>query len=213
MRAPPVSGAGVWIPRCRSYPIWTGGRTLLRWLFAVSTCAATRARPSEKSIRDLGHRPLWPDAADALHSIARTRRIAVLSNADDAYLTPVVVRIPADFAAVISSESARCYKPAAGIFAAAVAALRANPQECAYVGDRQFEDVQGARSAGMAAVWLNRLAAPADPTLPPPDAEIRSLRELPRHSRPPPLTRPASAIRGAGLPANLCAGLTGCAII
>ena len=134
---------------------------------------------SEKSIRDLGHRPLWPDAADALQSIARTRRIAVLSNADDAYLAPAVARIPADFAAVISSESARCYKPAAGIFAAAVAALRADPQECAYVGDRQFEDVQGARSAGMAAVWLNRLAAPADPALPPPDAEIRSLRELP----------------------------------
>lgn len=134
---------------------------------------------SEKSIRDLGYRPLWPDAAAALQCIARTRRIAVLSNADDAYLTPVVARIPADFAAVISSESARCYKPAPGIFAAAVAALRADPQQCAYVGDRQFEDVKGARSAGMAAVWLNRSGAPADPALPPPDAEIRSLLELP----------------------------------
>ena len=134
---------------------------------------------AQKSIDDLGYRPLWPDAAAALEIIARHRRIAVLSNADDAYLDPVVARVPARFAAVISSQGARCYKPDPRLFAAAAAALNVAPAQCVYVGDRQFEDVKGAHGAGMSAVWINRFDTPLDPSLPAPDAAIRSLLELP----------------------------------
>ena len=81
--------------------------------------------------------------------------------------------------AVISSEALRCYKPDRRLFDAVVNQLGVHPSECAYVGDRQFEDVMGSRSVGMTAIWINRAGSPADPDLPTPDAEIRDLLELP----------------------------------
>ena len=133
---------------------------------------------SQRSIDDLGTRPLFPEAAEALAILGQTRQLAVISNADDAYLNPVVGRIPVNLEAVISSEALRCYKPDRRLFEAAVDQLGVQPSECAYVGDRQFEDVMGSRSVGMATIWINRFGRPADPDLPIPDAEIRDLLEL-----------------------------------
>ena len=134
---------------------------------------------SQRAIDDLGARPLFPDAPEALAILAQSHRLAVLSNADDAYLHPVVARIPAKFDAVVSSEGGQCYKPASRLFAMALDALGAEPANCVYVGDKQFEDVMGARRAGMAAVWINRKGEPLNPSLPTPDAEIRDLLQLP----------------------------------
>ena len=134
---------------------------------------------SQKSIDDLGTRPLFPDAAEALSILGQRCRLAVLSNADESYLSPVVARIPATFAAVVSSEGGQCYKPDARLFRMALSKLHAEPSECVYVGDKQFEDVMGARGAGMAAVWINRKGEPLNPDLPAPDAEVRDLLELP----------------------------------
>ena len=134
---------------------------------------------SQKSIDDLGTRPLYPEAVEALSTLSRTHRLAVISNADDDYLNPVVGRIPVSMGTVISSEALRCYKPDRRLFDAAVSRLEVQPSECAYVGDRQFEDVMGSRTVGMTAIWINRAGRPADPDLPTPDAEIRDLLELP----------------------------------
>ena len=134
---------------------------------------------SRKSIDNLGTRPLFPDAAEALPKLALNHRLAVISNADDAYLDPVVSRIPAKFEAVISSEGERCYKPHRRLFDEAVRRLNVEPSECVYVGDKQFEDVMGGREAGMSVVWINRSRANLDPALPTPDGEIHDLLELP----------------------------------
>ena len=134
---------------------------------------------SQKSIDDLGTRPIFPDAPEALSILGQRRRLAVLSNADDAYLNPVVARIPAAFSTVISSEGGQCYKPDARLFEIALSELQADPAECVYVGDKQFEDVKGARGVGMSVVWINRKGEPLNPDLPTPDAEIRNLLELP----------------------------------
>lgn len=134
---------------------------------------------SRKSIDDLGARPLFPDAPEALSILGQQRRLAVLSNADEAYLDPVVARIPIKFAAVVSSEGGQCYKPEPRLFEVVLNKLQADPTECVYVGDKQFEDVKGARNAGMSVVWINRRAEPINPDLPAPDAQVRDLLELP----------------------------------
>lgn len=134
---------------------------------------------SQRSIDDLGTRPLYPEATEALSILGESRRLAVISNADDAYLNPVVSRIPVRMGAVISSEALQCYKPDRRLFDAAVNQLGVHPSECAYVGDRQFEDVMGSRTVGMTAIWINRQDHPADPDLPTPDAQVRDLMELP----------------------------------
>lgn len=134
---------------------------------------------AQQSLDDLAERELFPETAEALTLVGRQRRIAVLSNADDRCLYPVAARIGVRFATVLSSESGRRYKPDARLFQDVCQRMAVAPAECVYVGDKQFEDVQGARNAGMASVWINRAKTPANPSLPAPDAEIRSLLELP----------------------------------
>jgi 2-haloalkanoic acid dehalogenase type II len=134
---------------------------------------------SQKSIDDLGTRELWEDTPEALAILQADWRLAIISNADDAYLNPVVSRIPETFAVVVSSETSQCYKPDARLFRAACEEMQVLPTECVYVGDRQFEDVMGAHRVGMKAVWINRSGSPMDPDLPTPEAEIRDLLALP----------------------------------
>ena len=57
--------------------------------------------------------------------------------------------------------------------------LRIRPEEAAYVGDKQFEDVLGSSRVGMHSVWINRAKTPLDPQLPSPSFQIASLLEIP----------------------------------
>jgi HAD superfamily hydrolase (TIGR01509 family) len=69
-------------------------------------------------------------------------------------------------------------KPAPAFFATVAARAGATPDSIVHVGDSPDHDVVGAQAAGLRAVWLNRAGRPRPDGLRP-DAEIRSLRELP----------------------------------
>lgn len=130
-------------------------------------------------LEDLGRRPIHPDTVQALPILQENCRIAVLSNADDRFLDPVVHRLGVNFAAVLSSEAARCYKPRPELFHAMLRRLEVAPGDAVYVGDRQYEDVQGAGQAGLRSVWLNRDSVTLDPNLPTPDYHVASMLEIP----------------------------------
>jgi putative hydrolase of the HAD superfamily len=53
-------------------------------------------------------------------------------------------------------------KPRAEIFAHAADAMGVDPQECAYVGDRSYEDVHGPQQVGMRAIWIPHSTIPLD---------------------------------------------------
>ena len=72
--------------------------------------------------------------------------------------------------AVFSSE-VRKRKPHAAIFAAALDQLGVAPERALFVGDRRFEDVRGAREAGMRTVQALWFRADADPRGVDPDYE------------------------------------------
>jgi 2-haloacid dehalogenase len=131
-------------------------------------------------VEDMVNRPLYGDTRDALLEIQQNWRVAVLSNADDNFLHPVVERLGFPFELVLSSQGARCYKPRPQLFLEALRRLGVSPEQAAYVGDRQLEDVQGARRAGMRAVWINRDNLAPDPHLPGPHHLVTSLREIPQ---------------------------------
>lgn len=135
---------------------------------------------AHQAIQDISRRPPFPETLEALGLIQPLWQTAVLSNADDAFLLPNVARLGLRFAVVVSSEGARCYKPQPELFREVLWQLGVSPREAVYVGDRQFEDVTGASQVGMRSVWVNRAAAPLDPTLPAPDYQIGNLLELPR---------------------------------
>ncbi|ROT28082.1 HAD family hydrolase [Micromonospora sp. HM5-17] len=69
-------------------------------------------------------------------------------------------------------------KPAPAFFAAVAAAAGAPPASIVYVGDSPEHDVRAPQAAGLRSVWLNRAGLPRPADLRP-DAEIRSLAELP----------------------------------
>lgn len=129
-------------------------------------------------INDMGQRAPYPETREALEAVSQKYRLVVLSNADDCFLDPVLERLDFPFAATMSSEGGQTYKPNPELFHSLLRRLGVPPEEAVYVGDRQLEDVKGARLAGLGAVWINRTGAELDPDLPPPDYHISSLLDL-----------------------------------
>jgi putative hydrolase of the HAD superfamily len=74
-------------------------------------------------------------------------------------------------------------KPAPQAFIAAMQAVGvADPEVCVFVGDRLFDDIYGARNAGMRAVHVPHSDIPiaqVGHTIGEPDAVIQRLAELP----------------------------------
>ena len=130
-------------------------------------------------IRYISGREPYPETVDAVRVVQDSWRTAVLSNADDDYLLPNLELLGLEFEAVLSSEAARIYKPLPGLFRRMLRRLNVSAGESVYVGDRQYEDVQGASNVGINAVWVNRSGDLVDPKLPVPAYQIKSLRELP----------------------------------
>ena len=119
-----------------------------------------------------------PETREALEAVSQKYRVVVLSNADDWLLDPVLERLDFPFAATMSSEGGRTYKPNPELFHTLLKQLDVASEEAVYVGDRQLEDVKGARLAGLGTVWINRTGTNADPNLPAPDHCITSLLDL-----------------------------------
>jgi putative hydrolase of the HAD superfamily len=100
-------------------------------------------------------------------------RLAIASNFDGRLhaVCDEIVALRTIDARIISSEVG-IRKPHAGFFAALVQSAGCRPDEVLMVGDDYSNDIEGARSAGLEAVFLNR-RGPRGP------GEISSLAELP----------------------------------
>jgi 2-haloalkanoic acid dehalogenase type II len=171
-------------PPFRTYEeVWAEAFTGAFEAMSVQGDAAAAAR---RCIQDLGVRqPLEEDTTATLKHLATDWPLAVLSNADDNFLLPVIAHNGWSFNTVVSSESARVYKPDPRIFAAFCEEASVLPEQVLYVGDSPYDDIHGAKLAGMHAVLI-RSANPTPGRTPPPDGqellkadfEIGSLREM-----------------------------------
>lgn len=125
-----------------------------------------------------GNSGIYDDVRPALEGLDGCHT-GVVSNADAGHLAAALALNGLSFPVVVSSESARCYKPAPGIFHEALQTLDVSPVEALYVGDSQEDDIVGARAAGMPVAWINRRGESRKPHIPEPDHELTSLEELP----------------------------------
>jgi 2-haloacid dehalogenase len=139
---------------------------------------------ARRSTRDQGNRPAFPDAA-AIGDLPMSYRIGVLSNADHSYLLDLIKLHGWRFDLIVSSESARAYKPDPRIFEAFCRNARVSPDEVLLVGDSAYDDVHGAKSQGLHAALLTRAQdtpgrtpSPEEQHLIAPDFAIPSLAEL-----------------------------------
>ncbi len=132
---------------------------------------------ARRAVEHMGARPLFPDTLDALESLQGRCRMGIFSNADDAFLLPLLASLKVEWAAVASSESAGVYKPLTGAFAHVAGLLNVEPPRTWYVGDHLFDDVLGSNLAGMVSIWINRDGSRMEVESAP-DAEISDLRDL-----------------------------------
>lgn len=100
--------------------------------------------------------PLYPRASDLLRRLRDVLPVALVSNADDDFVRPILERDALAFDAVVTSESCRAYKPDARVFVRAAEAVGCRPQEALMIGDSWAEDVRGAVAVGARSVWVNR---------------------------------------------------------
>ena len=134
---------------------------------------------TEQFFRDVSQRPPYPETDDAIAEVQKRWSTAILSNADDGFLLPNLELLEVGFETVLTSEQAQIYKPRPELFQLMLAQLGVTPDETAYVGDRQLEDVLGPIEAGMHPVWINRNNTPLNPNMAVPTHQISSLLELP----------------------------------
>ncbi len=135
---------------------------------------------AQRSVADQGLREMYSETAEVLTRLhdVRNLQVGLLSNSDNDALLPLVKRHGLRFDAVVSSESARAYKPLDRPFQLMVEALGVDARSCLYVGDSQSDDVKGGKDAGMQTAWVNRHLARLDPALPHPDYHVQNLREI-----------------------------------
>jgi HAD superfamily hydrolase (TIGR01549 family) len=100
--------------------------------------------------------PAFMEALRTIEAIGRKLPIALMSNADDDFLYPVLARNALTFPVVVSSEEAQAYKPHRSIFQRLSEQMGVAPANILYVGDSRLADVTGSKNAGMHAAWINR---------------------------------------------------------
>jgi len=127
-----------------------------------------------------------PDVHETLRELrARGLYLAVVSNADDDYLHPVLARNGLDVLVDdwTSSEEAGSCKPDPEIYEYSLRKARRTPAETLFVGDSLQHDVAGAAAAGMRTVLIGEpgaiapLSAGFDHEIEP-TFEVRALAEI-----------------------------------
>ncbi|MGA8532997.1 MAG: HAD family hydrolase [Candidatus Tumulicola sp.] len=96
---------------------------------------------------------------------------------------------------VLASADLGVQKPAARCFEGLLGALEVPPGNAWYVGDDPWADVEGARAAGLHAVWFDADNQTYPPELLPPEYTICSLEELPEVLSAPFVDRGAARLR------------------
>jgi 2-haloacid dehalogenase len=118
----------------------------------------------------------FPEVPAALERLTMKR--AILSNGSPDVLEPLVRNSGLRFDAVLSVDELRIYKPAPHVYELAERRLNVAKERIGFVSSNCW-DALGARSYGFRAYWINRSGAPLDRLGFRPNAELRSLAQLP----------------------------------
>ncbi len=128
--------------------------------------------------RRLASATVFDDAHAVIEALRPHYRLALMSNADDDFLSECMERNNLRFETVVSSEEAGAIKPNRAIFDHLASRLGLPNERILYVGDNPIPDVLGPKRAGMPTAWINRNGYRKPRRVPYPDVRIRSLSEM-----------------------------------
>jgi putative hydrolase of the HAD superfamily len=121
--------------------------------------------------------------ANALHQLSRSHPLGLVSNVwspsslFEAELERAGIRHL--FAVRVWSSDTLSIKPSPRLFEKALTFFNVPPERVVYVGDNPQRDIIGAKSLGMATVWIENKVRPLTPEDPRPDLIITDLTQLP----------------------------------
>lgn len=124
------------------------------------------------------HLDPYPEAIAALEALkGRTR--AIFSNGNPPFLEPLVRNSGLDrhLEAVLSTDTARIFKPSPRSYAVVTSALGLAREEILFVSANPF-DVAGSKAYGFQVAWINRNGLTFDELGVRPDREVRQLTDL-----------------------------------
>jgi len=129
-------------------------------------------------IKGMAEKHPFDDTLSALNVLSKKFDLGILSNADNAYALPLIEKYTLPVKCVVTSETAKAYKPHPAAFKMILERLGVLAQQSLYIGDNPLDDIWGGAMAGVTTVWLNRHNANWESTLPNPDYEIHNLNQL-----------------------------------
>jgi putative hydrolase of the HAD superfamily len=118
---------------------------------------------------------LYEEVGESLQLLQKRYRLFTASNGN-ADLSRI--GIAHWFERSVHAREVGALKPAAVVFHKVVEATDLHLHEVLYVGDDPLADIEGARLAGMRAVWINRNAEPWPVELTRPEHTVTTLKEL-----------------------------------
>ena len=118
---------------------------------------------------------LYDDVLPALERLSVRHRLFAVSNGN---ADLAAVGIAGWFEGTLAAREAGCLKPDPRIFRMLLERAGLAPYDALHVGDDPLADVEGARRAGLDAVWVNRRGDPWPEELEPPVRTVRSLADL-----------------------------------
>ena len=118
---------------------------------------------------------LYDDVLPALERLSARFRLFAVSNGN---ADLAAVGIASWFEGSLAAREAGCLKPDPRIFQLLLERAGLAPYDALHVGDDPLADVEGARRAGLDAVWVNRRGDPWPEELEPPVRTVRSLADL-----------------------------------
>jgi 2-haloalkanoic acid dehalogenase type II len=119
---------------------------------------------------------LYPDVLPTLDVLARTYKLALVSNIDDDLLG--VTKLGRSFDLVCTAERARGYKPDGTLFRYLLERSELSPAQILHSGQSQFTDMVGGKPLGLTIAWINRRNLSLSSKVPPPDFVFPGLEPL-----------------------------------
>jgi 2-haloacid dehalogenase len=119
---------------------------------------------------------LYPDVRPTLEKLARTHRLALVSNIDDDLLAST--RLYREFDVVCTAERAHGYKPDGTLFRYLIANAGVALPEILHSGQSQFTDMVGGKPLGLTIAWINRRGITLHESVPRPDHILPDIASL-----------------------------------
>jgi FMN hydrolase / 5-amino-6-(5-phospho-D-ribitylamino)uracil phosphatase len=120
---------------------------------------------------------LYDDVLPALEQLGQRYRLFTASNGNADLAR---IGLAHRFERSVAARHVGALKPHPAVFCKVIEGTDLRIDEVVYVGDDPELDVEGARAAGMGAIWLNRTGAAWPLDIPPPAQSVCSLTELTR---------------------------------